>query len=299
MKTITTIIASVGILGLYTAPGAYAQNGQDQCCQQHGASKTSTTAGGRMFNPQTVETIRGEVMEVQQSPGPNGRGQGMHLQVRTENGNIPVFLGPDWFIKNQDVQIKPHDQVEIRGSRITFQGHSALVASRVTDGDQVLQLRDNNGRPAWSAWRSAAGGNPSLSMAERGSGSSNENMPGRQRWMREHQKVLQELKKMDAELDKKAAAMNQAQGDEKVAAMQAAINELIKQRETIDRHIERLAERGYARMQARQERMGRPGSAQGGMSAEDEEGSAGASSGQGGMGNSNEHESHHQSGGNW
>ena len=46
----------------------------------------------------------------------------------------------------------------------------------------------------------------------------------------EHDKAMAEMKAMDARLDEKVAAMNAASGDQKVAAMEAVINELVAQR---------------------------------------------------------------------
>jgi len=259
MKTITTIFASVAMLGLFSVTGAYAQKGQDQPCCQAGASKMSA-GSGRMFNPQTVETIRGEVIKVEETAPMRGMGHGVHLLVKTGEGTIPVHLGPAWFIDNQEIQIKPHDKVEVRGSRISFQGKPALVAEQVTVGNEVLQLRDGSGRPTWAAWRRAGGGGPAMSMTGRSPMMNPAMIERRERWMAEHKKVIGALHKLDAELNKKVEAMNEAQGPEKVDAMAATINELVKQRETIDKHIERMAQMAMARMERRQGMMmGGPG----------------------------------------
>jgi hypothetical protein len=164
MKTLTTIYASVALLGILGGTGAYAQQAQNQCCQKGATSGKMSARTGRMFNPQTVETIRGEVLQVQQATPAQGRGRGVHLMVKTDQGNIPVHLGPAWFIENQQIQIKPHDQIEVKGSRVTFQGQPALIAQQVTVGDEVLQLRDATGRPAWAAWRRGGAGGQGSSM---------------------------------------------------------------------------------------------------------------------------------------
>jgi ABC-type xylose transport system permease subunit len=51
--------------------------------------------------------------------------------------------------------------------------------------------------------------------------------PGRCRAM------MGDLSALDAKLDEKVAAMNAAQGEEKVAAMAAVLNEMVAQRKTI------------------------------------------------------------------
>jgi hypothetical protein len=55
--------------------------------------------------------------------------------------------GPSWYIDNQDVKLAPNDKIEVKGSRITFEGHSAIVASEAKKGDEVLVLRNSSGFP--------------------------------------------------------------------------------------------------------------------------------------------------------
>lgn len=126
---------------------------------------------GRMYNPQTVQTITGEVVSVDKfapmmgmshgrmgAPGgamgmrggAMGMPSGIHLMVKTATETVSVHLGPSWFLEKQEVQIKPGDQVKVTGSRITFDGKPAIIASEVSKGGRVLKLRDANGAPVWS-----------------------------------------------------------------------------------------------------------------------------------------------------
>lgn len=111
------------------------------------------TQYGRMYNPQTVETVSGEVVKEEKITPVKGMSQGIHILLKTEKGTIPVHLGPAWYIDNQDVTIKEKDKLQVTGSRINFQGKPAIIAAEVVKGDQILMLRDKNGVPAWSGWR--------------------------------------------------------------------------------------------------------------------------------------------------
>lgn len=104
----------------------------------------------RMFNPRTVETITGEVVSVDKMVPMRGMSYGVHVVVKTSKETISVHLGPDWYMENQSVKLAPKDVVEITGSRITFDGKPAIIATEVKKGDAVLKLRDANGVPAWS-----------------------------------------------------------------------------------------------------------------------------------------------------
>jgi hypothetical protein len=78
---------------------------------------------------------------------------GVHLTVKTDKETISVHMGPGWFIEKQDIKIEPKDKVEVKGSRITFEGKPAIIAAEVKKGDELLKLRDENGFPSWIGWR--------------------------------------------------------------------------------------------------------------------------------------------------
>jgi hypothetical protein len=103
-----------------------------------------------MFDTKTVETISGEVVSVDKITPMKGMYYGVHLVVRTEKEMISVHLGLGWYIENQDVKIEPKDKIEIKGSRVTFEGKPAIIAAEVKKGDERLKLRDEKGFPAWA-----------------------------------------------------------------------------------------------------------------------------------------------------
>lgn len=111
------------------------------------------TEYGRMYDPKTVETISGEVVTVDSIMPMKGMCYGVHLTVKTDKETISAHLGPGWYIENQDIKIIPKDKVEVKGSRIIFEGKPAIIAAEVKKGDEVLKLRDDSGFPVWSGWR--------------------------------------------------------------------------------------------------------------------------------------------------
>jgi hypothetical protein len=107
----------------------------------------------RIYNPATVETIKGEVVAVEKITPMKGMRYGIHLMVKTEKETIPVHLGPAWFIERQDTKIEKGDRIEVKGSRVTIGGKPAIIAAEVKKGESVLVLRDSAGVPVWSGWR--------------------------------------------------------------------------------------------------------------------------------------------------
>lgn len=82
---------------------------------------------------------------------------GMAVVVETKTrGKVHVHLGPVWFLERQEFELKPGDEVRIKGvCEKPAEGtrHQAVVAYELTKGDFVLLLRDAQGRPYWEAWR--------------------------------------------------------------------------------------------------------------------------------------------------
>jgi hypothetical protein len=130
---------------LCVAAGALAQGGMGR----HGGPPQ----GGRMYDPKTVETISGQVLSVEQVRGKGqgraGGGYGVHVILKSDAGEIAVHLGPSWFLDQQGLKVAQGDQIEVRGSRITFDGKPAIIAAQVKKGSQSVTLRDDNGLPAW------------------------------------------------------------------------------------------------------------------------------------------------------
>ena len=105
------------------------------------------------YKPDTTVTISGEVISVEKTVPTKGMFYGVHLMVKTDEETISVHLGPGWYIEGQGIMFEPEDKLEITGSKVTFDEEQVIIASEVKRGDEVLELRDENGIPAWSGWR--------------------------------------------------------------------------------------------------------------------------------------------------
>ncbi|MDX6767961.1 MAG: DNA-binding protein [Elusimicrobiota bacterium] len=107
----------------------------------------------RRFDAKTVETVSGEVLAVKKVAPLRGMGKGVHLTLKSEKETLAVHLGPSWYLDNQEFELAKGDKVEVKGSRIEFDGKPALIAVSVVKGDLTLTLRDEEGFPLWSGWR--------------------------------------------------------------------------------------------------------------------------------------------------
>jgi hypothetical protein len=150
MKKLGIAVLVVSILCLLLSTDSVAQQGVNwRGARGWGMGNTYS----RMFNPSTIDTIRGEVLRIDVITPMKGMSYGVHLMVKADRETLSVHLGPAWYVENQDTKIDPKDKIEVVGSRITFEGKPAIIASEVRKGNEVLKLRDKNGFPFWSGWR--------------------------------------------------------------------------------------------------------------------------------------------------
>lgn len=148
MKKLMAVISLLALLG--AAASAAAQVPQDPAGPQGLAGQGRGGRFARMYNPQTVETVSGEVVRVEKkAPGRRGF-QGVHLILKTDKETISVHLGPSRYLEQQKITFAPQDRIEVTGSRITFRGQPALIAAEVQKGDRVIKLRDASGVPVWA-----------------------------------------------------------------------------------------------------------------------------------------------------
>lgn len=74
---------------------------------------------------------------------------GTHLTIKTDTGNAEVALGPSQFLKDQALQLKKGDRVDITGAKASTRRGEMFIARQITSGDKTLTLRDEKGIPAW------------------------------------------------------------------------------------------------------------------------------------------------------
>ncbi|HSP97728.1 MAG TPA: DNA-binding protein [Candidatus Dormibacteraeota bacterium] len=103
----------------------------------------------RKYDPQTVETITGEVTAVNNVPSPKSGTNRVQLMVKTAAGEIAVHVGPRWYVDKQGLRLAVNDRVEVRGSRVTLDGSPVIIAAEIRQGNLVLKLRDDSGLPYW------------------------------------------------------------------------------------------------------------------------------------------------------
>jgi hypothetical protein len=101
------------------------------------------------YNAASEISISGTVDESREFFCPVSDEQGMHLVLRTNQGKLLVHVGPARFLRSQQFNIKPDDEITVVGTRVNYEGQDALLAREITHGNEVIILRDHQGRPLW------------------------------------------------------------------------------------------------------------------------------------------------------
>jgi len=109
--------------------------------------------GGRQRAPKysaaTEVKVEGVVQEVQQFWCPINGDEGTHLMVKTDAGILQVHVAPRRFLQGNGMSFNKGDQIAVVGSTVTFEGHDAMIARKITRGDQTFAFRQPDGTPLW------------------------------------------------------------------------------------------------------------------------------------------------------
>jgi hypothetical protein len=108
------------------------------------------SAYGRLFDPTTIETIRGQVTALEIVNPKKGMACGVCLTLATSEGALAVHLGPESRVDHREIGLEVLDDVEVTGSRILFKGEPVIIATELRRGDRVVVLRDERGVPVWN-----------------------------------------------------------------------------------------------------------------------------------------------------
>ena len=104
------------------------------------------------FDRNTVIQITGRATQVDLA----ARGGPATLRLETPQETYTVMLGPGWYLAQVHCDLRVGDPIAVEGSNMMDPwGNLHLVAARVTNqrtGD-VLELRDDTGRPRWMGRR--------------------------------------------------------------------------------------------------------------------------------------------------
>jgi hypothetical protein len=154
MKRLTVVATAVTVIAILFTANSFAQMGQGYTWRGSGGWGMGTPYQ-RMYDPAKVETIKGTVEAVETVAPMKGMHRAVSLMVKTDKETMPVHLGPEWYIERLDTKIQKGEVIEVRGSRISFNGKPIIIAAEIKKdkGEHIIVLRDDAGIPVWAGWR--------------------------------------------------------------------------------------------------------------------------------------------------
>jgi hypothetical protein len=147
MKTAKILYIALLIIFFYTAD-SFSHNGwfnQDRC-----GWRTENNWERTGYVQENLVNIQGEILSRELVSSMSGRGDWVHLVIETDEGNLRVILGPEWYISTQQVSFDLGDFVDATGTKVTAQKEAVLLAYKITEDDKSLNLRGESGIPLWS-----------------------------------------------------------------------------------------------------------------------------------------------------
>jgi hypothetical protein len=71
------------------------------------------------------------------------------LILKTEHGNIEVYVGPPSYVTKQKFTLQKGDTLKVKGFKVIRKDEAAFFAAEVKKDNQTLSLLDEQGSPLW------------------------------------------------------------------------------------------------------------------------------------------------------
>jgi len=111
------------------------------------------------YDTANMETIEGSMVKIYEITPKNSPAYGIHIIMNTEKEAVNIHVGPGWYVKNITNVIKEGDKISVTGARTKeltgydkINYRSIRAAEIRKNGELLLKLRDENGRPLWSGF---------------------------------------------------------------------------------------------------------------------------------------------------
>lgn len=136
MKTWHIVLLIVVLLAAFTSAVA--------------AQAPDTSKAVPKYDLATEVTIKGTITEVSERNCPVSGSMGFHLVIKSPDGKtIEAHIATTKFMKAYDMTLIKGDQIELVGSKVTFEGVETIFAREVTRENETFIFRDKTGKPVW------------------------------------------------------------------------------------------------------------------------------------------------------
>lgn len=113
------------------------------------SARAGRLESGMVYDPKREATVRGTIQEIGVFDS-NVTPSSTHVTIRTQDGRtVTALMGPAEYLSQQGVTLRLGEQVQLTGSRMTFEGQDALIARQIQAEGRTVTVRDRAGQPQW------------------------------------------------------------------------------------------------------------------------------------------------------
>jgi hypothetical protein len=134
-------IAAAAALTGWPALGGAAQHHRGHHVHHHGRLPA--------YDIESETTLEGAVDELVrlQRPGCRDCDDGTHVFL--SGHDVEIHLCPASFLEAHGCRLREGDRLRVTGSKVIIGGSTLLLAKSLRCGDEIVALRDDDGRPLW------------------------------------------------------------------------------------------------------------------------------------------------------
>lgn len=106
---------------------------------------------GFRYNASQEKELEGTIVRVEKMKvNTEGWSYALILHLQTENGEVRAFLGPEWYLEQNRIQLRENMKIKLHGAPTVVEGTSYLVVREMEMEKNKIRLRDEDGLPLWS-----------------------------------------------------------------------------------------------------------------------------------------------------
>jgi len=136
----TTKFSIVMVIVLFGASCLFSQPGR-------GLNQSEIT---KLYNTATETTVEGKIVNLVIADSGFGRFPALIVDLKTKDKELKVYVAPDWYLKNEKIQLKKDESLSITGSQVTHNDQPLIITRTMKYDGREVTFRDDKGVPAWA-----------------------------------------------------------------------------------------------------------------------------------------------------
>lgn len=104
----------------------------------------------KLYNTTTETTVEGKITDVVVADSGYGRFPGVIVDLKTKDKEVKVYVTPDWYLKNENIELKQDQSLIVTGSQVIHNNQPLIITQTMKYDDNEITIRDSKGFPVWA-----------------------------------------------------------------------------------------------------------------------------------------------------